>query len=65
MLCSCYGFATPALGNEALAATVAEAGWGARISNYLNPGGAPLLASDMMANALPGIIFLMSILWQG
>ncbi len=32
-----YGFATPALGNTALAATVAECGWDQRIRNYINP----------------------------
>lgn len=37
-MCSCYGFATPALGNEALAETVKECGWEARIRNYLSPG---------------------------
>ena len=35
--CSVYGFATPALGNTALAATVAECGWDQRIRNYINP----------------------------
>lgn len=35
---SCYGFATPAIGNDALAARVAECGWDARIRNYLSPG---------------------------
>lgn len=34
---SVYGFATPALGNNALAATVAECGWDRRIRNYINP----------------------------
>lgn len=34
---SCIGFATPALGNEALAGLVAERGWDKRIKNYLVP----------------------------
>lgn len=34
---SCYGFATPAVGNDALATTVVEQGWDARIRNYISP----------------------------
>lgn len=35
---SVYGFATPALGNEALQAAVREMGWHSRIRNYISPG---------------------------
>lgn len=35
---SCIGFATPPMGNAALAAAVEEAGWGERITNYVLPG---------------------------
>lgn len=34
---SVYGFATPALGNEALQAAVREMGWHSRIRNYISP----------------------------
>ncbi len=35
---SVYGFATPALGNDALQAAVQEMGWDSRIRNYISPG---------------------------
>lgn len=35
---ACFGFATPALANEALATMVENKGWNSRIRNYLVPG---------------------------
>lgn len=35
---SCVGFATPAVGNAALAAHIAARGWGRRFVTYLLPG---------------------------
>ena len=38
---SCIGFATPAVGNAALAEFVRQKGWDKLITNYLVPGNSP------------------------
>eukprot|EP00887_Chlorella_sp_A99_P005865 scaffold1.g5865.t1 len=54
---ACFSFATPALGNTALAELVQGAGWGRRIHNFVNRRGGTARCSEFN-DPIPGLLSL-------